>query len=442
MDNVPDPGGTMHRAEGGKPGLVPFQRFFAVFGYAAFCLAVILGALEVGSWLAWIGYSYFHSPLRHAGPNSESLMSRRRGLKHRWFGGIDDAWDIASASPAYDPYPWAEGFWEEERVRIEREHNIVYPYEPFRLWSWPRFNGEFTNTDDTEMGMLRRTVNRFQPGCNHSIAKKIWFFGGSTAWGQGTPDFATIPSYLSVRLNAQAHNCFEIFNMGVPAYVTNQEAIYLTQLLKAGHRPDVAIFYDGINDATVGAFSPALPATHFDYADVKSKWESTILSWPGLAKRSYLIRIVQRFRSRAQNRAQMELPEREWEKRAGATVDNYESNMQLVQAIAKAYGFEVHFFWQPILLYGNKPRTPFERTLSENQGIEKAIQVVYEQAEHRLVPTGKIVSLAHIFDATTETIYTDCVHLGPRGNEMVAAAIAAAIQSPPRDRTAGPADMP
>jgi len=89
----------------------------------------------------------------------------------------------------------------------------------------------------------------------------------------------------------------------------------------------------------------------------------------------------------------------------------------------------VRFFWQPILLYGNKSRTPFERVIGENQGMEKAIRVVYQEAEHRLASTGEVVSLAHIFDTTTETIYTDCVHLGPRGNEMVAEAMARALSS-------------
>ncbi|MFB3923227.1 MAG: SGNH/GDSL hydrolase family protein [Terriglobia bacterium] len=429
-----------NQSEGGvRPGLVPFQAFFAVLGYAAFCTLFVLVALEVGSWIAWTGYHYYHSPLRHAGPNAQSLMNRRRGLKHIWSGEIDPPSDMASASPAYDPYPWAEEFWEEERSNAR---DVVYPYEPFRLWGGPRLHGQFTNIEETEFGRLRRTVNQSQPGCNHSVARKVWFFGGSTAWGQNTPDFATIPSYLSAKLNTQPRDCFEVFNMGVPAYVSNQEVIYLMQLLKAGHRPEVVIFYDGINDTTVGAYSPALPATHFDYPEVKAKSESKILNWPGLARRSYLLRIVNRLRMRSQNRAQKGLTETQWHARALATLDNYESNMRLAQVMAKEYGFDARFFWQPILLYGNKPRTPFERIIGENQGFEKAVQIVFSEAEKRLASPAKLVSLAHIFDSTTETIYTDCVHLGPRGNEMVATAIAVAVQSPPGERPPVPAHSP
>jgi len=56
--------------------------------------------------------------------------------------------------------------------------------------------------------------------------------------------------------------------------------------------------------------------------------------------------------------------------------------------------------------------------------MEKAIQDVYKEAESRSGAPGKYVSLAHVFDRTTETIYTDWSHLGPRGNEIVAQAIA------------------
>ena len=352
---------------GERPGLVPFQKFFAVLGYAVFCCLFIITLAEGASWIAWTFYRHFRSPLRHAGPESENLKKRRRGLKNHRSWLLGDPWDPGSASPAYDGYPRAEDFWEEERARFAREKDAVPPYEPFRLWGWVPWKGKFINTDETEMGVLRRTVNQFRPGCDHRVAKKIWFFGRSTAWGWSVPDSATIPSYLSEKLNAHANGCFEIVNLGMIGYVMNQETIYLIQELKAGRRPDVAIFYDGINDALVGAFAPALPETHYVYSETKSKWESGILSWPDLVERSYFLRIMTRLESRIRSHAQGDLSEQTWNTRARATLDNYESNVQLVQALAQAYGFEVRFFWQPVLLYGEKPQTPFERAQSEKQ---------------------------------------------------------------------------
>jgi len=422
----------MASQSGDRPGLVPFQKFFAVLGYAVFSCLLIITLAEGASWIAWTFYWHFRSPLRHAGPESGNLMKGPRGLKNHRHWLLGDPLDTASASPAYDGYPWAEDFWEEERARFAREEDAVPPYEPFRLWGWVPWKGKFVNMDETEMGALRRTVNQYRPGCDHQVAKKIWFFGGSTAWGWSVPDSATIPSYLSEKLNAGANACFEVLNLGMIGYVMNQESIYLIQELKAGWRPDVAIFYDGINDALVGAVSPALPATHYGYSEIKSKWESRVLSWPDLVGRSYFFQVTTRLESRIRSRVQGDLSEQAGNNLARATLDNYESNVLLVQALGKAYGFEVRFFWQPVLLFGKKPQTPIERALSENQRVEKAIQVVYEEAENRSAARGKHVSLAHVFDQTTETIYTDWSHLGPRGNEIVAEAIAAALgPSPP-----------
>lgn len=80
-------------------------------------------------------------------------------------------------------------------------------------------------------------------------------FGGSTVYGIGPPDSATIPSYLSRELNVDPSTCLDVTNLGAEGYVTNQEPILLIQQLKAGRRPDIAVFYDGINDSLVGGFA-------------------------------------------------------------------------------------------------------------------------------------------------------------------------------------------
>jgi lysophospholipase L1-like esterase len=102
--------------------------------------------------------------------------------------------------------------------------------------------------------------------------------------------------------------------------------------------------------------------------------------------------------------------------------------------MAKAYGFETYFFWQPVLAYGDKPLTPFEQQLKEARSqefggeVHRGLKAVYEQAESRST-SGKFVFLGHAFDEVQELVYVDEFHLDPLGNEMIARAIAQTVKT-------------
>ncbi|MBI4166755.1 MAG: SGNH/GDSL hydrolase family protein [Acidobacteria bacterium] len=420
-----------------QPGLVPFPKLLAVFGYAGICCLLIVGLAEAGAWAALNLYWDAHSPLRRAGPDYQERIKRRRGLTHGRPWLLSDAWEASTASPAYDGYPWAEEFWRDERARLTEEQRTVGTYEPFRVWGGPRWRGKYVNVEETEMGLLRRTVNSLDPGCAGRVTRKVWFLGGSTAWGMSVPDSATIPSDLSRMLNVNADGCFQVFNLGVSGYVSNQEIVYLVQELKAGRRPDIVIFYDGVNDAYAGAYYPALPATHLGFFEIKSKYESQLFSWPSLVRRSYLLQGVTKVELQAQARLQGEKSPSDWVALGRGTLDNYETNLHFAQEMARSYGFVVHFFWHPSPYYGKKPLTPLEKSFCQSGAFLQAVHAVYEEAERRAASSGEFVFLGRIFDQASEDLYVDEFHVGPRGNEMVAASIAAAIQAPPRDPHAG-----
>ena len=68
-------------------------------------------------------------------------------------------------------------------------------------------------------------------------------------------------------------------NLGVTTYNSNQELILLIQLLKTGKRPTTAVFYDGINDALVGALDPSGASGHWDVNIVRSRLEVRSEFW-------------------------------------------------------------------------------------------------------------------------------------------------------------------
>jgi lysophospholipase L1-like esterase len=427
----------MQREEEKKPGLVPFSRFFAVLGYVAFSCVVLFLLAEGATRIVLPIYHriHYYRYIHGAGGamlDSESFLSQRRGIGKIGAFFSDNIWlDLCSASPAYAGFAWAEDYWKEQRMETKFEKSHPAPYEPLRVWGMWEWHGKFINLDPTERGARRRTVNALQPGCASRNAQKVWVFGASNAWGLGDPDFATIQSYLSKKLNAESDDCVEVVNLGVDGYVTNQEVVYLMQQLKAGGRPDAVIFFDGYCDAFVGAVTPGIATTHWDYNEIRAKYQSGLMSWPDLVKRSDFLTIVNKLRLHSRARQGVNSGEN-LPALVKATMDNYESNLHLARMLAKEYGFDTYFFWQPYVLYGKKPLDPFEQTLTESD----AIHAVYEEADRRAAENRDFIFLGRVFDQTKEPVYIDTVHLGPRGNEIIAGAMASQIEPGLRARKA------
>ncbi len=76
----------------------------------------------------------------------------------------------------------------------------------------------------------------------NAIDGAIWFFGGSTTFGYGVADNETIPAYLEARLQRP------VLNLGVPGHYSVLETRLLSQYLRVGYRPALAVFLDGVNE--------------------------------------------------------------------------------------------------------------------------------------------------------------------------------------------------
>src|SRR5262249_16138005 len=90
-------------------------------------------------------------------------------------------------------------------------------------------------------------------------------------------------------------------------------------------------------------------------------------------------------------------------------------------------------------LYGQKPPTPFEQALlrypkfrglgmesEEARGVA-TIQAIYREAQQRSSVMDNFTFLGKLFDITPEPLYVDYVHLGPKGNQIVANRLAEEI---------------
>ncbi len=385
------------------------QNFFAFIGYLIFSIILAAAVLELGAFALW---TMSHG----ARPN------RREKL--------------GTASPAYAGFPWASDFWREE---AQRRKGHVGGYVPFRIWGTPEWHGKYVNNDKDEWGTERRTINNLSADCENKPNIHVWMFGGSTLYGTGVPDWATIPSLLSKELNS-SRRCIMIANFGTEGYNTNQELLLLIEQLKAGRHPDAAIFYDGVNDSYTGVFEPGIATAHMEYPAISARVESKLAGKLEFLRHSYALLLVRRLMLSKQKQDPAAV-EAETKVKAAQTLDNYEANLRMVRSLADIYHFNVYSFWQPSLAYGSKPIVPYEAELirvdanSPYGGALQPMRFAYQEAERRAAADGNFIFLANALDAEQEPLYLDEWHLGPRGNELIAQAIAKRL---PADMAAPP----
>lgn len=378
------------------------EKAFTILGMALLAFILVVALVEVSAFIALRAYGdSHHDPL------------------------------APQQSPVYDSQSWGRDFWAEQTSFWAKARSA---YQPFTVWGVRKWHGKYINTDDTDLGTWRRTIQSMGQGCSKAGVRKVWVLGGSTVFGIGTPDSATIPSYLSRELNARPSDCVEVTNLGAEGYVTNQELILLIQQVKAGHHPDIAVFYDGINESLVGGFSPGVPTAHWNFELIQSKFENPGPSRLSCLRLLYSAQLIGLLTQKYGPEGRAAISDEDLAAKARATLQNYEWNLKLVQLLASEYGFQTYFFWQPALAYGNKPLVPFEQKLKEARTqelggrVHRGLRAVYEEAERQSVASHKFVFLGNVLDEEKDPIYVDEFHLDPRGNEIIAHAIAKTVQ--------------
>jgi len=338
-------------------------------------------------------------------------------------GGLENARASAALS-VYQSQPWAATYWREEVAAFK------VLYEPYVIWRRAPFKGETIVIEDDG---VRRTTHSDCAGQNYTI----WIFGGSTMWGAGSPDWLTIPSQLAAQYEKSGKPAC-VRNYGTSAWVNTQETIELMQELKrAPRKPDLVIFYDGVNDAFT-LYQSGLIDVPQNNNRIKSKLESgdpMQTGWNHPRSNSALqflletktfqsiARIAAKLR-RIRNPSQPAFSRQLTGNQIQAQMnDAYLKNLDLIGAMGREYGFKSVFFWQPVLLVGNKRQSSEEEnilhlTLATNEGMQETFRQMYAlaQAEKR----QNFYDISDVLDHRDDTIYIDFAHLGPEGNRLVA----------------------
>ncbi len=293
-------------------------------------------------------------------------------------------------------------------------------------WKGRPFHGDLINVDD--QGIRRTEFNS-----NDSQALQLSFFGGSTTRGAGVEDKDTIPSLVARELNKTGR--YRVKNCGEMAYFSTQEVMAFYLELMHGNIPDIAVFYDGVNDVLTAGYEPGDPAkfsgfqrwidlqnSHLDWSDfLKSKWRSSCLfqalQFVGLIPKSTFFYDKQFSASLI-------------EERSKRTVEAYLFNKNVISALAKQFGIKVYFFWQPYLFSQTKKHLSLreQETLNSSSPVLKEIASRVYSTVAAQSPSN-LHNLSDVFDNVEGGIYYDQCHIAARGNEIVAREIVKTLHS-------------
>jgi lysophospholipase L1-like esterase len=326
----------------------------------------------------------------------------------------------------YEGKEWAKQLFKEQ-------DEVPGGTKEYRGWGKNEYHGDYINID---LEGVRKTWNPEE--FNGVDPETIYMFGASTVWGFGARDDHTLPSYMSKKLNSKGYN-FKISNRGEIAYSFTQQIIYLTLLLKDGHRPDYVIFYGWMD--IYNAYRAGKPGIlHWTHVNKLQPKQLTDLQNVRLAisnilkKYSIIYKEVMKWNRKLApiespfNEVAHTFSEDELQELVNGTVEYYSKTYELLDNLSKIYSFKYISFWMPII-YTEEELTEEEKTVdirSNDEGMNKMYRLANEAFKTNSFP--RLYNVTDVLKGRTKTYYIDSGHLSEEGNEVVAARLAAIFE--------------
>jgi hypothetical protein len=281
----------------------------------------------------------------------------------------------------------------------------------------------------------------------------VFVFGGSTVFGHGVAAENTLAHFLGEQDPKHTY-----LNFGVNAYDSLRELDKLLYLLRQGYRPRAVIFVDGLNDITtfsstpyravdkprtqgfmidrgelalnfgspvlrnmVMAFAYAMPLTHLYFQLVEEdpgiQYGSLDANVDPLKHRNLSWYYKNQFDYADQN---IDHIVNDW-------VGYYKGHTEFVRQLAKAFGFDVYFVFQPFGVV-DKDNPFLNPSYFGSSGASTA--AAFTQGAADAINAGELnmIDCQNAFASIDRTLaYVDATHYSPQGNKALAACVVHSI---------------
>lgn len=336
--------------------------------------------------------------------------------------GIDKRY-LPFELPAYlreEVYP---GMSSEELGSMLRENRaIAYEYAPYREFQPKPSRGKYTNNSPAGF----RTCKDQGPWPPSPENYNIFLFGGSTAYNVGVPQDDTIASHLQEATKEKAGKPVRVYNFGCPLFFSSPEGVLFERLIVAGHRPDLAIFLDGLNEyfhvQDEPGFSAQLGALFESSTSVPYHLRFLVDRLP----------VVQVFREcfcRDDGKGDRE-NQQEWGRKdvLESIQTRYLNNLKNIEAVACANGVKTLFVWQPVPHYKYKGYHPFQLAgFGHHTRSQFGYRMMADYVLQQPMPAS-FLWLADMQEGLSGMLYVDLVHYSGRMSKEIATRIAAALR--------------
>ena len=324
--------------------------------------------------------------------------------------------DTRFEADTYNHAPWAFDYYQEYA-------SIATNWQPYVYWRRAPYRGRFINVN--ERGLRATTPAAPEPG-----AVKIFMFGGSTMWGTGARDAFTIPSLVARELR-QRGVIADVTNFGESGYVSTQSVLALEHELRQGHRPDLVVVYDGIND-TYSAYQQGVAGWPQNEDNRARDFNPSLADRvrrvaKDLGVKSQTRRFLLHF-TPARNASSAARPEiarpAADDRLAQEVIRIFSINMEMIRTLGRQYGFDSVLYWQPTIL--DKPHlTAYEQAYrTEMKPMEPFFARTYDIIRRgSFEKTHGLHDLSPVFATTEAPVFLDSFHLGETGNELIAKAM-------------------
>ena len=307
----------------------------------------------------------------------------------------------------------------EVKTLYQEFNNIDIRWAPFTHYKPKKFQGVYNNIDS--LGYRKTSVHKVKNELIITPIIKIFCFGGSTMYGIGATDETTIPSLLGKLLAEKfPEKTFDIVNFGIIGYTRNQEYLQLLEEIKRENIPNIAVFYDGVNEVLSASQnnSAGIPMNaskrNLEFNSLKNYSKKTKLIYSSSYTKRFIKFIQKKISNPVKNNDYILLSK-------NITI-NYYQNIVLTEILSDSYNFKAFNYIQPTI-FTKKNLSDFEEIMKKNNEYFKSI---YDETYTNILNDSILEqhqsykNIQNLFNPYPNTLFTDFCHTTEEGNLIVA----------------------